>query len=193
MPLTLCGEVLVLLPARHGHLLARHPACHRALMMASSWERKHGYSHTEKITAFVPSLIMEQSHGSDSLMQPFYGVLFFADVSGGVSREEQPRARAPVGHSRPFGALPLPPGQSGHPGTAEVSLGCPTRAGGVILGSQPLLPPALSRGMGRGDLRALGPGSVELAAGSFGPHEHFLILGCPSYRFHCFDREVIAE
>lgn len=52
-------------------------------------------------------------------MQPFSGVLLFADVSGGVSREEQPWARAPVGHSRPFGALPLPPGQSGHPGTAE--------------------------------------------------------------------------
>lgn len=67
------------------------------------------------------------------------------------------------------------------------------RAGWVILGGQPRLPPALSQGTGRCDLQALGPGSVELAARSFGPQGHFLISECPCYRFHCSDREIHPE
>ena len=72
-------------------------------------------------------------------------------------------------------------------------LGCPKRVGCGILGGQPLLPPALSGGMGRCDLQALELGSVEVAARSLGPYGHFLISGCPCYRFHCFDREIHPE
>lgn len=82
-----------------------------------------------------------------------------------------------MGHE-PFWGTPGPLEPSPYP-SARVAilslLGCPKRAGWLILGSEPLLPPALSRGTGRCDLQALAPGSVELAAGSFGPHGHLLI------------------
>lgn len=88
--------------------------------MASAWERKHHHSDLEKVAAFLPSLLAEDSLMSNCHSQAIDGVLLFADMSGGVNREEQPQTRAVLGHSRPFGALPLPLIQSAHPVPAEV-------------------------------------------------------------------------
>ena len=94
--------------------------CHRALTMASAWERKHHHSDLEKATAFLPSLLAEDPLKGDIVVQTLHGVLLFADISGGLSREEQPQTRAILGHTRPFGALPLPLRRSGHLVAAEV-------------------------------------------------------------------------
>lgn len=93
--------------------------CHRALMMASAWERNRYHSQVEKAAAFLPSLIAEDYLKIISPVQAVQGVLLFADISGGVSREEQPRTRAFLGHARPFGALPRLLRQSGPLVTAE--------------------------------------------------------------------------
>ena len=111
MQLALSGEVLILL---------RYAVCHRVLMMASAWERKYHHSDLEKAAAFLPGLLAEDSLRSNCYSQPIDGVLLFADISGGASREEQPRTRALLGHSRPFGALPLPLLQRGHLVTAAL-------------------------------------------------------------------------
>lgn len=112
--LALCGEVLVLLSAWLGRLLLTNLVCHRALTMASAWERNYCHSELEKAAAFLPSILRDRSIQRDLDTQTVHGVLLFADISGGVSSKEQPRTH------RPFGGLPLPLRQSGHLVTAEV-------------------------------------------------------------------------
>ncbi|XP_050769781.1 adenylate cyclase type 10-like [Gymnogyps californianus] len=57
--------------------------------MASAWERKHHHSDLEKVAAFLPNLLAEDSLKRDILIQTVHGVLLFADISGFTALTEK--------------------------------------------------------------------------------------------------------
>lgn len=75
-------------PSWAQQMIPRSPRQHRVQMVPSSWERKRCSSQLDKVAAFLPSLLSSDYLGSS--FQAVQGVLVFADISGRVSREEQP-------------------------------------------------------------------------------------------------------
>lgn len=87
----LSGERRVLLLCSgQGRLVLRYPGYHRALTMASAWERKCHYSHLGKKAVFLPNLLLREEFTDISYPKMLEGVLLLADVSGGLGMAESP-------------------------------------------------------------------------------------------------------
>lgn len=74
---------------------AEVPRYHRALTMASAWERKYLYSEMGRRSVLLPNLILSEDFTWDRLIpKVIVGVLFLADFSGGLGTVEPSRKRA---------------------------------------------------------------------------------------------------
>ena len=88
----LSGERRVLLLCSgQGRLVLRYPGYHRALTMASAWERKYYYSDLGKKVVLLPSLLLREEFKDIGYPMIFEGVLLLADVSGGLGVAEPPQ------------------------------------------------------------------------------------------------------
>ena len=67
------------------------PRYHRALTMASAWERKYYYSDLGKKVVLLPSLLLREEFKDIGYPMIFEGVLLLADVSGGLGVAEPPQ------------------------------------------------------------------------------------------------------
>lgn len=78
---------------------AEVPRYHRALTMASAWERKYLYSELGKRTVLLPNLLLSEDFIWDNLVpKVIVGVLFLADFAGGLGTVEPPQKRATGAH-----------------------------------------------------------------------------------------------
>lgn len=74
---------------------AEVPRYHRALTMASAWERKYLYSEMGRRSMLLPNLLLSEDFTWDRLIpKVIVGVLFLADFSGGLGTVEPSRKRA---------------------------------------------------------------------------------------------------
>lgn len=72
---------------------AEVPRYHRALTMASAWERECPYSEMgQRSVLLLPDLLLSENFAWENLIpKTIMGVLFLADVSGGLGTVEPPR------------------------------------------------------------------------------------------------------